>query len=463
MSAKIVCTIGPAVGTAEKLEELVKAGMNVARFNFSHGKTEEFVEWAKIIRELSKKYDQPIAIMQDLSGPKIRVGDLPETGLELKAGESVGIPIRYQFLEKDLKTGDRVLLDDGLMEMTVEEISADKIKAKVVTGGLLKPHKGVNLPGTKLSCPAMTEKDLDDLTIGLQIDADFVALSFVRKPEDLRELKNLIAQKITDEVKRPKVIAKIEKPEALENLEAIIDEADAILVARGDLGIELPAEQVPVEQKKIIKICLEKGKPVIVATQMLESMKENPRPTRAEVSDVANAALDGADALMLSAETSVGKYPLEAVKMMGQIIKEMEEKLETEPVAEKENNQFSDKEKIADAAGDAVCQTAKEVGAKQIVVATISGKTACLISRHRPRIPIVALTNNPKTYQQLALIWGVNGYLVNEFRTVEDLINQTKELLQKKNLAQSGDVVVIAAGYPLSRHGETNLIKVERL
>lgn len=326
MNTNIICTIGPAVGTAEKLEELVKAGMSVARFNFSHGKAEEFVEWAKIIRQLAEKYNKEIPIIQDLSGPKIRVGDLPDAGIELKVDESVEIPIRYQFLEKDVKIGDRVLLDDGLMEGTVEEVYADKLKIKIKIGGHLIAHKGVNLPGSELTCPAMTKKDLADLEVGKQIQPEYVALSFVRKAEDLAELKKVLTEKFETNI--PRVIAKIEKPDALKNIDEIINISDMILVARGDLGIELPLQNIPCEQKSIVKKCNEANKPVVVATQMLESMIENPRATRAEVTDVANAVLDGADYLMLSGETSMGKYPIEAVILMREIIEETEKKRE---------------------------------------------------------------------------------------------------------------------------------------
>ncbi len=480
---KIVSTIGPASGEEKIIKEMIKSGMDVARFNFSHGNYKTFEKWTKVLRETSNKLDQPLSILADLQGPRIRIGKLPEKGLKIKDGQEIFIgsqslkrkdfiPIDYPYLIKDIKPGARVLLCDGLIEIIVTEITSEGlIKGKVIHGGLVTSKKGVNLPNISLSIPTITEKDKKDLLWIVKHKLDFVGLSFVRSGKDIKDLKNLIRK--IDKKSEIKIIAKIEKPEAINDIDKILEETDGIMIARGDLGIELPPEEVPIIQKKLIKECLERGKPVITATQMMESMVEKPKPTRAEVSDVANAILDGTDAVMLSEETASGKYPVESVKMMTKIISEIEKEIfskrelrprffEKEEILEFQKGKLVERSPT-EAIGATTCELAKYLKAKLIVVATYSGFTAKMIARHRPITPIVALTPNHKVYLELSLLWGVRSFKIGTFHTTDEFFYQAVDLLKEKKLAEKGDLLVITAGHPLAIRGKTNLIKVHRM
>ena len=460
---KIVCTIGPASDTVDSLVKLVEAGMNVCRLNFSHGTHEQHAELIKRIREASEKTGEPLCILQDLQGPKIRVGELPETGVELIAGKPIiftsgageipkKIPVTYPNLHEDVKKGQRLLLDDGLLEVVVKSVKGEDVNCEVITGGTLKSHKGLNLPETDTQISAITTKDEEDIAFGVLQGVDWIALSFVRKPEDVQELRKLIGDPGI------KVIAKIEKPEAVANMDAIIAEVDGIMVARGDLGIEMPAEKVPVIQKELIAKCRLAGKPVIVATQMLDSMIKNPRATRAEISDIANAVIDHADATMLSGETASGAHPLEAVKTMAATIMETEKSKYDDITPEMRRTEESEvaMTNIASILGRAS-------NAKAIVVASLTGDSARLVSRERPDQPIYVMTTSDRVVRQLNVSWGVRGYVVAKADSVPKLIEESLEILKTNKLAASGDEVVIVAGEPLGESGSVNLVELRKI
>jgi len=469
---KIVCTIGPATADEDHIEQLIQAGMNVARLNFSHDTQEGHAKTIEMVRNISARLNIPVAILQDLQGPKIRVGSLQDgqpvklvEGADLTittrpiSGTAEVISTTYQNLAQDVKPGDRILLDDGLLELRVISFSATDIHCVVVHGGDLKEHKGINLPGVAVSAPALTEKDQKDLRFGIEHGVDYVALSFVRKPEDVLEAKELIKQLLHEQGSREKtlLIAKLEKPEAIDNLEAILNVVDGVMVARGDLGVEMAAEKVPLLQKRIIGRCNDLGLPVITATQMLESMITNPRPTRAEVNDVANAVLDGTDAVMLSAETATGKYPIEAVKMMKQICLETEAGYST---AKPPRNQRPTQEQAVSHAARAL---AEETSVRAIVSFTRSGTSAQLISKDRPRTPILAYTPSAKVYRQLALWWGVWSHTVALAGNTEALITEVEELLKEQYAFQRGEHIVIMGGMPLAAENRTNFVKLHRI
>jgi len=460
---KIVCTIGPASDTVESLVKLVEAGMNVCRLNFSHGTHEQHAELIKRIREASEKTGEPLCILQDLQGPKIRVGELPETGVELVAGKPVvftsgkgdipkKIPVTYPNLHEDVKTGQHLLLDDGLLEVIVKSIKGEDVNCEVITGGMLKSHKGLNLPETDTKISAITDKDKEDIVFGVLQGVDWIALSFVRKSDDVRELRKLIGDPGI------KVIAKMEKPEAITNMDAIIAEVDGIMVARGDLGIEMPAEKVPVIQKELIAKCRLAGKPVIVATQMLDSMIKNPRATRAEISDIANAVIDHADATMLSGETASGAHPIEAVKTMTATIIETEKSKYDDVTPEMRKSEQSEVSmtNIASILGRAS-------NAKAIIVASLTGESARLVSRERPDQPIYVMTTSDRVVRQLNLSWGVRGYVVTKADTVPKLIDESLEILKTNKLVASGDEIVIVAGEPLGESGSVNLVELRKI
>lgn len=463
---KIVATIGPASHSPEVLRQMLLAGMNVARLNFSHGSYEDHGRMVKLLRSLSEELDLPLTILQDLQGPKIRVGELPAEGIKLTEGASLTllplsdcqgqentVGIDYPYVAEEAEPGTQVLLDDGLLELKVEEVKGKQVICQVVEGGILKSHKGVNFPTLNLRLPSMTEKDKKDLEFGISQDVDIVSLSFVRKPEDIQALKAFLAER---DAKIP-VLAKIEKPQAVEHLEAIVDECNAIMVARGDLGVEMRPEKVPLIQKRIIRMCNQKGIPVITATQMLDSMIRNPRPTRAEASDVANAIIDGTDAVMLSGESAVGDFPIQAVKMLASIA------LDIEPEIEFTNYPPRHRDK-AHALAEALNAVDKILDFQCIVTFTETGYSAKLAAAERPRVPVVALTPHLEVYHRLNLVWGVRPILFEyENPTLEELIRQMEATLKQRNFAASGDQVLVLAGFPLRQSKTTSFIDLHTI
>jgi pyruvate kinase len=468
--ARIVCTLGPASQEPETLARMLDAGMDVARLNFSHGTHDDHARLIARVRDAAAQSGKALCLLQDLQGPKIRIGDLVTPTIDVPTGSTLSITTEsvpgrpgristtFKQLPGEVHPGDTILLDDGRLRLTVRRIEGGDVVCDVVTGGKLSPHKGINLPGVAMSIQAVTPKDLDDLAFGIAHEVDYTALSFVRSAEDIRALRAAMHDIAGNNAYHP-IIAKIEKPQALDNILAIIDEADAIMVARGDLGVEVPPEEVPLHQKSIIAQCIRAGKPVIVATQMFESMITNPMPTRAEASDVANAVLDGADAVMLSGETSVGAYPVEAVTMMTRIIHNVEANVSTTRLAA-----GPEAHGHHEALGRAACVLAEQIGAAAIVAVTQTGATARVVSRHRPRTPIVAVTTTPATLRRLSLIWGVRGLLVGErYPDSDRTLRAVEESLMEAGVLRSGDAYVLIAGQPLFAGGGTNFIKVETL
>jgi pyruvate kinase len=461
-SAKIVCTLGPASNSSEMIVRLMDAGMDVARLNFSHGTHEDHARTIKRLREASARLSRPIGILADLQGPKIRTGTLKDKQpVQLVTGQRFTISIRpvegtidgvsttYKRMARDVTRGDRILLGDGLIELQVLSTTSTEVLCKVVNGGLLGEHKGINLPGVKLKIPAVTPKDHEDLVFALKQGANFVAVSFVRSAKDVLQAKKAISRQKQD----VPVIAKLEKPEAIDNLDEILGVSDAVMVARGDLGVEMSPEKVPVVQKQIIARACEARRAVITATQMLESMTQNPRPTRAEASDVANAVFDGSDALMLSAETASGSYPLEAVQMMDRIIREAE--ASNTHILRPQPAQFN----IAETASELICHASEELDMKVIAVFTETGFTARLVSKHRPRRPIIAFSTIQETRRRLSLNWGVFPRTIGMVHNIEELVGTTEKRLLEEHLVQPGDVVGIVAGTPLFVGGTTNFMK----
>ncbi len=468
---KIVCTIGPSCNTQEKIEDLLLHGMNVARVNFSHGTHQDHAEVIKHIRKAAKKYKYSIPILMDLQGPKIRVGQMKDGGQKLETGSTVKItgedvegtgsivPIDYKNLLHEAEVGNTILLDDGLLEFKVTEKYPDSLEAKVVIGGVLKSRKGVNLPNVRISIPSLTEKDIKDLEFGIDHDVDLIALSFVRTAKDVRD----IISRVRAAGSQAAIIAKIEKPEALDVIDEIIEEADGIMVARGDLGIEIPTEQVPVVQKMIIEKCRMAGKPVITATQMLDSMINNPRPTRAESSDVANAVLDGTDAVMLSGETAAGEYPMEAVNVMDRICRSIEEKRpQIYNSLGYRKPEWKEKQVIESLAYSCV-SIADNVEAKAISTITHSGNTARRIAKFRPKVPIVAFTESQKVRRQLNLVWGVYSVRLDELFDTDRSVRLMEEYLRDNGMVKNGDRVIVATGMPIAKRGRTNMIKVSTI
>jgi pyruvate kinase len=460
---KIVCTLGPASNNAETLRALMEAGLSVARLNFSHGTHEQHAQTVALVRSTAEELGKPIAIMGDLQGPRIRIGDLAESrvvkdgeDITLVAGEDAAreqFPTTYENLCNDLRVGDRILIDDGLIELVALEVGTHTVKARVLHGGLVKSHKGMNLPGVAVSAPSITEKDWADVAFAVEHELDYLALSFVRRAQDIAELREKIPKEML-------VVAKIEKDSALENIESIVRASDAVMVARGDLGVELPFEEVPIAQKKIISLCNRLGRPVITATQMLESMINNPRPTRAEASDVANAILDGTDAVMLSAETAAGQYPRLAVEAMSRIIMEIEKHprvVRTDERRQTSDAPVSTEQAIAAAATSAI----RSLGAPALIVFTKSGFSARIVASYRPNVPILVLTDQARTYRQLVLIWGVIPCLVQHCNTYQDMVQLALKAVRDNGLARDGDRVVVTAGVPFDVPGTTNLMKVE--
>jgi pyruvate kinase len=457
---KIICTLGPASESVKSLTEMLKAGMNVARLNFSHGDHGNHGLLIDNIRKVSQKFNQPIAIIQDLHGPKIRVSELKEP-IVVKVGDKIKIGKDFKLdteVARSLKPKQRILIEDGLIELEVEKVSGKAITCVVLSPGKIQNHKGVNLPRTKLKIPILTTRDIDDLKFGLKNNVDYVALSFVRNARDVVNLKKLIVKFNPKNLTPPKIIAKIEKPEAVKNFNSILRESDAIMVARGDLGVEMPESQVPIIQKDIIQKCLKAAKPVIVATQMLDSMIRNPRPTRAEVSDVANAVIDQADCVMLSGESAFGKYPVKAVSEMNKII-EVTEKSHFLPKHQHAATYVSKTEALA----ESIYDLAENTKAKVIVGATESGFTAREIAHERPHAKLVMLTPNEKSLRQMVLIWGVESFLMPTVKTLEQLIKGMLTLVKQKKFARKGERVIVVTGEPLGQKENLNLVEVKTL
>jgi len=467
---KIVCTIGPATRSPETIESLIKEGMDVARLNFSHGTYEEHSLTEKYVRQASSKLGKAVAILQDLSGPKIRIGLIQKEPVLLKEGSTFilttrdipgnekEVSVTYPLLTKNVKKGETVLLADGSLELRVEEVTPPNIKCRVIRGGELGSHKGVNLPASSLDISFFTEKDRADLLFATKHKVDFIGISFVGKAEDILRVKELLRERGEEEIS---LIAKIERHEALDNIDEIIEVADGIMIARGDLGVEIPLEKVPLVQKEIIKKCNLIGKPVITATQMLESMVDNPRPTRAEVTDIANAIFDGTDAIMLSEETAIGKYPLESVRIMNKIAVETEKALDYKKILEERAQ--SVKPTSPDAISHATCEVADNLGVAAIVTFTFSGSTARLVARYRPRVPIIAASPQRSTVRKLALSWGVYALQSPELKDTDDMIRRSKQVALRTGMVQRGDKILITAGVPFGIPGTTNLLKVEKV
>jgi len=465
---KIIATIGPASNNRETLEEMIRAGVNMVRLNFSHGSYEQHRDVIKLIRSLSRSMNQPVGILLDLQGPKVRTGKLENgTPVELKKNTTFKITTQtmlgnrdmvattYKDLPGDVEAGDKILIDDGLIELRVEESVVDTVTCTVRVGGTLKENKGINLPGVQVSAPSLTEKDKKDLRFGIQNEVDYVALSFVRQAEDLQDIKRIIARMGSD----IPVVAKIEKPEAVDNIDAILETTDAVMVARGDLGVEMRYEKVPTIQKMIVQKAIAANKPVITATQMLESMHQNPIPTRAEASDVANAIMDGTDAVMLSGETASGRYPVEAVLMMSKIAAQVEQSdfLRTNIMHTKDLDNI-----VTQAVAQSAVQMLSEVGAKAIIAFSVSGSTSKYISKHRPSRLVYAFTPHVKVYNRLSLVWGLAPTLISKIENTQKLMDAAERLLVGKEVIKQDDLVVIIIGLAL-KTGSTNMIKIHQV
>lgn len=467
---KIVATIGPASSDKEILRKMFLEGLNVCRLNFSHGAHEIHQEVIKIIRELNEETGLNVAILADLQGPKIRTNEMENNGVELIAGTRVIIvtekivgnasrfSINYKNLPADVKPGEKILLDDGKLILEVEKTDGiSEIEARVIHGGILSSKKGVNFPNTNISMPSLTEKDKEDLDFALEQNVDWIGLSFVRNARDIIELKHLISLNQG----KAKVVAKIEKPEALNDIDEIINESDALMVARGDLGVEVPYEKVPLIQKMLIQKCAIQAKPIIVATQMMESMITSLTPSRAEVNDVANAVLDGADAVMLSGETSVGNYPVEVIKTMARIVSEMED---FEGIYNKEELPKKNTERfISDSICFNACRLSQRVEADAIITMSFSGYTAYKIASQRPKAPIFVFTSNKQILTQLNLIWGVRGMYYDKRISTDHSIADIKHILKKEGLVKKGDLVINIASIPLEENGKSNMLKLSEV
>lgn len=464
---KIVATLGPASSDKEVLRQMFEAGLNVCRLNFSHGAYEDHQKVIETIRELNEETGLNVAILADLQGPKIRTNEMENNGVLLENGSEVLIvtekvlgtaqkfSINYAQLPQDVQPGERILLDDGKLALEIVKTDGKKlITAKVIHGGILSSKKGVNFPNTKISMPSLTPKDLEDLSFALDQNVDWIGLSFVRSARDIIELKHIIASRKC----KAKVVAKIEKPEAIDDIDQIIKESDALMVARGDLGVEVPYQSVPIIQKMLINKCIIHAKPIIVATQMMESMITNISPTRAEVNDVANAVLDGADAVMLSGETSVGKFPVEVIKTMSNIVTEMEKFdgiYNKEELPEKNHNRF-----ITDSICFNACRLSQRVEADAIITMSFSGYTAYKIASQRPKAPIFVFTSNRQILTQLNLVWGVRAYYYDKRVSTDHTIADIKYLLKRDGLVHTGNLVINIASIPLEELGNSNMLKL---
>ena len=468
--SKIVATVGPASNNKTTLKELISAGANVFRLNFSHGTHDDHAKVIQMVKEINDERGVHVALLQDLQGPKIRVNEVENNGVEIVKGQKLIITINkmlgtsemistsYKDIVKDAKKGDTILIDDGNLELITEEVKEDHLITTVIHGGLLKSRKGINLPMSKVSAPSMTEKDLVDLKFGLEQGVDWVALSFVRTAGDITALKKIIRESGA----HTKVIAKIEKPEALENIDEIIEATDAIMVARGDLGVEIPMENVPIAQKRMVKKCNAMGKPVIIATQMMESMIENPRPTRAEINDVANAVLDSADALMLSAESASGRFPVEAVKAMATTISAVERDSRTIYFRFFEEDESSTT-RLNDLLVRAACRLCESTEAKAIIGMTKSGYTGYRVAMHRPKAHIFVFTSNKHLLRQMNLVWGVTGFFYEKFERIDETIDELEAFLVENNYLEKGDIFINTSSMPLHWKGHTNMLRINQV
>ena len=465
---KIVCTIGPASESEEVLTQLIKKGMNVARINFSHGVHDEHKKKFNLIKKVREKLNLPIAIMLDTKGPEVRIKQFENGGIYLEKGDEFTlttedilgnekkVAITYNKLTEELKIGDFILADDGLIKFSVKEINGADILCDVLNGGELKNNKSLNFPDTKINLPAITEKDVKDLIFGIEEGIDYIAASFIRKTEDVLAIRKVLEENNGENIR---IISKIENREGVNNIDAILDMSDGIMVARGDLGVEISAEEVPLVQKEIIKKCNRLGKPVITATQMLDSMIRNPRPTRAEVTDVANAIFDGTDAIMLSGETAAGKYPIEAVETMARIAVTTEQSSEYQRLVK---HNFSGEISVANVVSHAASSSAEQLNAAAIIAITKSGHTARMISKFRPTAPIVAIADDERVVRTMSLVWGVNC-IQGEIRDMDSLFKNSVDTAVQKGILKNGDLVVIIAGVPVGVKGTTNMIKIQTI
>jgi pyruvate kinase len=468
--AKIVCTIGPASESLEMLKKMIDSGMNVARLNFSHGDFEEHGNRIINIRKACQELGKTVAILLDTKGPEIRTGKLKEEPIELIQDEHIvltteeilgdknRISITYQDLPGDVHIGSTILIDDGLIGLRVVGVQGTEIDCVIVNGGQIKSKKGVNVPGVKISLPGITEKDANDIVFGIQQGVDFIAASFVRKASDVLEIRQLLEKHNASHIQ---IISKIENQEGVDNLNEILEVSDGLMVARGDLGVEIPAEEVPLVQKSMIRKCNHVGKPVITATQMLDSMQRNPRPTRAEASDVANAIFDGSDAIMLSGETAAGKYPIESLQTMSRIAERAESALDYREILIRQSQ--AQQISVTESISQSVANCALDLQAKAIITSTESGYTARMVSKYRPKAPIFAVTPNESSMRRLALIWGVIPIRGEKARTTDEMFELAVDSVMQAGYIRLGDIVVITAGVPVGRSGTTNLIKVHHV
>ena len=463
---KIICTLGPSTDNPDLIRNLIRGGMNAARFNFSHGSHKEHLARLNMFTSVRDSMSYPVATILDTRGPEIRIRSFDTPTVELKAGDEfiltgddvIGnaglVSITYPELANEIEPGQKILIDDGLVGIEVKEIKAPDIICQVINGGVLSANKSINIPGAHIRLPALTERDIDDIKFGVQHDFDFIAASFVRQASDVESIRKVLHENGGDLIK---IIAKIENQEGVDNIDEILDASDGIMVARGDLGVEIPAARVPILQKNMIQKGLKSGKPVIIATQMLDSMMRNPRPTRAEVSDVANAVFDGASCVMLSGETAGGKYPREALNSMQNIVTEAENSIDF--WRQFQESGLNPDANINDAITHTCCLTAKDLNAAAIVTATSSGHTARMICRFRPACPVAALTMREKVRRQMAISWGVLPFLTGEVNSTDRIFSLASEIALKEKLAKHGDIIVITAGVPLGNTVATNLIK----
>jgi pyruvate kinase len=467
---KIVCTIGPSSESLENTKKLIMAGMNVARLNFSHGDFEEHGNRIKAIRQACQELNKTVAILLDTKGPEIRLGKLKEEPIELVQGEYIiltteeilgdlnRIPVTYKDLPSDVHVGSTILIDDGLIGMTVVDIQGTEIKCQIVNSGQIKSRKGVNVPGVAISMPGMTEKDAGDIKFGIEMGVDFIAASFVRRASDVLEIRELLER---HDARHIQIISKIENQQGVDNLDEILEVSDGLMVARGDLGVEIPAEEVPLVQKQMIEKCNRAGKPVITATQMLDSMQRNPRPTRAEASDVANAIFDGTDAIMLSGETAAGKYPVESVLTMSRIAERAESALNYREIFTKQAR--AQQTSVTEAISQAVTNSALDLNAKAIVTSTESGYTARMISKYKPKSTIIAVTPVDNVLRRLQLVWGVIPVKGTMASTTDEMFDIAVKGAMGTGLVRLGDTIIITAGVPVGRSGTTNLIKIHNV